>query len=112
MEKLSSFLTGVCSLAGSLLPPNVLRAFCVVVFAIGNIPYAAYFQRSVAAENLGKVIPTITRIIGIPVGMALPGAIAERMGAGSAPARIEQRSFPAKRSRASGAGMVSKDEGN
>ena len=87
---LSSFLLGACSLVGGLLPPDAFWAFCIVVFVIGttgmmgNIPYMAYIQRSVAAENLGKVISTLTSIIsiGIPVGMFVAGPIAERVGVG------------------------------
>jgi DHA3 family macrolide efflux protein-like MFS transporter len=91
MISLSSFLLGACSLVGGLLPPDAFWAFCIVVFVIGttgmmgNIPYMAYIQRSVAAENLGKVISTLTSIIsiGIPLGMFVAGPIAERMGVGT-----------------------------
>lgn len=88
MISLSSFLLGLCSLAGGLLPPNAFWAFCIVVFVIGttgmmgNIPYMAYIQRSVSPENLGKVISTVTSIIsiGIPLGMLAAGPIAELVG--------------------------------
>ncbi|PKL06852.1 MAG: hypothetical protein CVV53_02175, partial [Spirochaetae bacterium HGW-Spirochaetae-9] len=88
---LSPFLLGACSIAGGLLPPNAFWAFCVVVFVIGttgmmgHIPYMAYIQKSVAAENLGKVISTVTSIIslGIPLGMFVAGPIAEHVGVGT-----------------------------
>ncbi len=88
MISFSSFLLGLCSLAGGLLPPSAFWAFCIVVFVIGstgmmgNIPYMAYIQKSVAAESHGKVISTITSIIslGIPLGMFVAGPIAERVG--------------------------------
>ena len=90
MISLSSFLLGLCSLAGGLLPSNAFWAFCIVVFVIGttgmmgNIPYMAYIQKTVAAENLGKVISTLTSIIsiGIPLGMFVAGPIAEQVGVG------------------------------
>lgn len=88
---LSSFLLGVCSLTGGLLPANAFWAFCIVVFVIGttgtmgNIPYMAYIQKSVDPQNLGKVISTITSIIsiGIPLGMFVAGPIAEKVGVGN-----------------------------
>jgi len=91
MISLSSFLLGLCSIAGGMLSPKAFRAFCIVVFVIGttgmmgHIPYMAYIQKSVAAENLGKVISTITSIIsiGIPLGMFMAGPIAEQVGVGT-----------------------------
>ena len=91
MISLSSFLLGVCSVAGGLLPSNAFWAFCIVVFVIGttgmmgNIPYMAYIQKSVAAKNLGKVISTVTSVIsiGIPLGMFVAGPIAEQVGVGT-----------------------------
>jgi DHA3 family macrolide efflux protein-like MFS transporter len=91
MISLSSFLLGVCSVAGGLLPSNAFWAFCIVVFVIGttgmmgNIPYMAYIQKNVAAKNLGKVISTVTSIIsiGIPFGMFVAGPIAEQVGVGT-----------------------------
>jgi DHA3 family macrolide efflux protein-like MFS transporter len=91
MISLSSFLLGVCSVAGGFLPSNAFWAFCIIVFVIGttgmmgNIPYMAYIQKSVAAKNLGKVISTVTSIvsIGIPLGMFVAGPIAEQVGVGT-----------------------------
>jgi MFS transporter, DHA3 family, macrolide efflux protein len=91
MISLSSFLLGVCSVVGGLLPSNAFWAFCIVVFVIGttgmmgNIPYMAYIQKTVAAENLGKVIATVTSIIsiGIPLGMFVAGPVAEHVGVGT-----------------------------
>jgi MFS transporter, DHA3 family, macrolide efflux protein len=91
MISLSSFILGFCSLVGGLLPPSAFWAFCIIVFVIGttgmmgNIPYMAYIQKSVSAENLGKVIATITSIIsvGIPLGMLSAGPIAKRVGVGN-----------------------------
>jgi DHA3 family macrolide efflux protein-like MFS transporter len=91
MISLSSFLLGLCSLIGGLLPPNAFWAFCIVVFVIGmtgmmgNIPYMAYIQKSVSPDNLGKVISTVTSIIsiGIPLGMLTAGPIAELVGVSS-----------------------------
>jgi len=91
MISLSSFLLGLCSIAGGMLSPKAFRAFCIVVFVIGttgmmgHIPYMAYIQKSVAAENLGKVISTVTSIIsiGIPLGMFMAGPIAEQVGVGT-----------------------------
>jgi DHA3 family macrolide efflux protein-like MFS transporter len=87
---LSSFLLGLCSLAGGLLPPGAFWAFCVVVLIIGgtgmmgNIPYMAYIQKRIAPENLGKAVSAITSFIslGIPLGMFAAGPIAEKIGVG------------------------------
>ncbi len=91
MISLSSFILGACSLIGGLLPPGAFIAFCGIVFVIGttgmmgHIPYMAYIQKTVAAENLGKVIATVTSIIslGIPLGMFVAGPIAEQVGVGT-----------------------------
>lgn len=91
MISLSSFILGACSLTGGLLPPDAFWAFCGIVFVLGttgmmgHIPYMAYIQKSVAAENLGKVISTITSIIslGIPLGMFVAGPIAQQVGVGT-----------------------------
>jgi DHA3 family macrolide efflux protein-like MFS transporter len=90
MISLSSLLLGACSLVGGLLPPGAFGAFCTVVFMIGatgmmgNIPYMAYIQKSVSAENLGKVISFVTSLVslGIPLGLFVAGPIAERVGVG------------------------------
>ncbi len=88
MISLSSFILGACSLIGGLLPEDAFWVFCIIAFAIGttgmmgNIPYMAYIQKSVAADKLGKVISTITSIvsIGIPLGMIAAGPISEKIG--------------------------------
>ncbi len=88
---LSPFILGLCSVVGGLLPPSAFLALCAIVFVMGttgmmgHIPYMAYIQKTVAAENLGKVIATITSVIsiGIPLGMLLAGPIAERVGVGA-----------------------------
>jgi DHA3 family macrolide efflux protein-like MFS transporter len=87
---LSSFLLGLCSIVGGLLPPGAFWAFCVVVLIIGgtgmmgNIPYMAYIQKRIAPENLGKAISAITSFIslGIPLGIFAAGPIAEKIGVG------------------------------
>jgi DHA3 family macrolide efflux protein-like MFS transporter len=52
---------------------------------MGHIPYMAYIQKSVPAENLGKVISTVTSIIslGIPLGLFVAGPIAHWVGVGT-----------------------------
>jgi MFS transporter, DHA3 family, macrolide efflux protein len=90
MISLSSLLLGVCSFIGGFLPQGAFWAFCAVVFVIGatgmmgNIPYMAYIQKSVKAENLGKVISFVTSLVslGIPLGLFVAGPIAERVGVG------------------------------
>jgi len=91
MISFSSLILGACSLVGGLLPAEAFWAFCGIVFAIGttgmmgHIPYMAYIQKSIAPENLGKVIATVTSIIslGIPLGMFVAGPIAQQVGVGT-----------------------------
>jgi DHA3 family macrolide efflux protein-like MFS transporter len=87
---LSSFLLGLCSIVGGLLPPGAFWAFCIAVFIIGgagmmgNIPYMAFIQRRIAPQNLGKAISAMTSLIsaGIPLGIFIAGPIAEKFGVG------------------------------
>lgn len=47
-----------------------------------NIPFTAYIQRTVPAENLGKVISLVTSVMSFaaPVGMFIAGPVSEMIG--------------------------------
>lgn len=88
MISLSTGLLGICALLGGALPPQFFWIFCIIVFVMGttgmgfNIPFTAYIQRTVPAENLGKVISLITSTMSFaaPVGMFIAGPISEMIG--------------------------------
>ena len=88
MIALSTTALGVFLLAGGLVPAGAFWLFCLVVVGIGaagmvgNIPFMAAIQSSIAPENLGKVIATVTSLVslGIPLGMAVAGPVAELVG--------------------------------
>jgi MFS transporter, DHA3 family, macrolide efflux protein len=88
MISLSTVSLGICSLIGGLLPSYLFWVFCLVVFVMGmtgmgyNIPFTAYIQRTVPAENLGKVISLVTSIMSFaaPVGMLIAGPLSEIIG--------------------------------
>ena len=88
MITLSIGLLGLCSLIGGILPAHLFWIFCIVVFIMGatgmgfNIPFTAYIQRTVPAENLGKVISLVTSIMSFaaPVGMFIAGPVSEWIG--------------------------------
>lgn len=88
MISLSTCLLGICSLIGGILPANLFWVFCIVVFIMGttgmgfNIPFTSYIQRTVPAENLGKVISLVTSVMSFaaPVGMFIAGPISETIG--------------------------------
>ncbi|MBE4910580.1 MFS transporter [Bacillus luteolus] len=88
MISLSTGLLGICALIGGILPPHLFWIFCIVVFVMGttgmgfNIPFTSYIQRTVPAENLGKVISLITSAMSFaaPVGMFIAGPISEMIG--------------------------------
>ena len=88
MISISTAVLGVCSLTGGLLPSNLFWVFCIVVFVMGitgmgfNIPFTAYIQRTVPAENLGKVISLVTSIMSFaaPAGMFIAGPVSEIIG--------------------------------
>jgi DHA3 family macrolide efflux protein-like MFS transporter len=88
MISLSTGLLGICSFVGGLLPSNLFWFFCIAVFVMGmtgmgyNIPFTAYIQRTVPAENLGKVISLVTSVMSFaaPIGMFIAGPISEMIG--------------------------------
>lgn len=88
MISISTSLLGVCALIGGILPAHLFWVFCIVVFAMGamgmgfNIPFNSYIQRTVPAENLGKVISLVTSVMsfGAPVGMFIAGPVSEIIG--------------------------------
>lgn len=88
MISLSTGLLGICSLVAGFMPSNLFWGFCVIVFIMGmtgmgfNIPFTAYIQRSVPAENLGKVISFVTSVMSFaaPIGMFIAGPVSEIIG--------------------------------
>lgn len=88
MISLSTGLLGICSLVAGFMPSNLFWGFCVIVFIMGmtgmgfNIPFTAYIQRSVPAENLGKVISFFTSVMSFaaPIGMFIAGPVSEIIG--------------------------------
>lgn len=88
MISLSIGLLGICAFTGGILPPNLFWVFCILVFIMGttgmgfNIPFTAYIQKSVPAENLGKVISLVTSVMSFaaPVGMFIAGPVSEIIG--------------------------------
>ncbi|MBL4934560.1 MFS transporter [Clostridium sp. YIM B02515] len=88
MISLSTGLLGICSLIGGILPASLFWIFCIVVFVMGttgmgfNIPFTSYIQRTVPAENLGKVISLVTSVMSFaaPVGIFIAGPISEIIG--------------------------------
>lgn len=88
MISLSTGLLGICSLVAGFMPSNLFGGFCVIVFIMGmtgmgfNIPFTAYIQRSVPAENLGKVISFVTSVMSFaaPIGMFIAGPVSEIIG--------------------------------
>lgn len=88
MISISTGLLGVCALIGGILPSHLFWFFCIIVFVMGttgmgfNIPFTSYIQRTVPAENLGKVISLVTSVMSFaaPVGMFIAGPISEIIG--------------------------------
>ena len=88
MISISTGLLGVCAIIGGILPAQLFWVFCIVVFVMGttgmgfNIPFTSYIQRTVPAENLGKVISLVTSVMSFaaPVGMFVAGPISEIIG--------------------------------
>lgn len=88
MISLSIGLLGICALIGGIVPSHLFWVFCIIVFAMGttgmgfNIPFTSYIQRTVPAENLGKVLSLVTSVISFaaPVGMFIAGSISEIIG--------------------------------
>ncbi|WP_069999198.1 MFS transporter [Cellulosilyticum sp. I15G10I2] len=91
MISLSTGLLGICALIGGILPAHLFWVFCFVVFVMGatgmgfNVPFTSYIQRTVPAENLGKVISLVTSIMSFaaPIGMFIAGPISEIIGVSS-----------------------------
>lgn len=88
MISISTGLLGICAIIGGILPANLFWVFCFVVFVMGttgmgfNIPFTSYIQRTIPAENLGKVISLVTSIMSFaaPVGMFIAGPISDIIG--------------------------------
>ena len=88
MISISTGLLGICAIIGGILPAHLFWVFCFVVFVMGttgmgfNIPFTSYIQRSVPAENLGKVISLVTSVMSFaaPVGMFIAGPISDIIG--------------------------------
>ncbi len=88
MISISTGLLGICALLGGILPSHLFWLFCVIVFVMGttgmgfNIPFTSYIQKTVPAENLGKVISLVTSVMSFaaPVGMFIAGPISEIIG--------------------------------
>lgn len=88
MISISTGLLGICAIIGGILPAHLFWVFCFVVFVMGttgmgfNIPFTSYIQRTVPAENLGKVISLVTSIMSFaaPVGMFIAGPISDIIG--------------------------------
>ncbi len=91
MISISTGLLGICALIGGILPASMFWVFCIVVFVMGttgmgfNIPFISYIQRTVPAENLGKVISLVTSVMSFaaPVGMFIAGPVSEIIGVSS-----------------------------
>jgi DHA3 family macrolide efflux protein-like MFS transporter len=88
MISISTGLLGICAIIGGILPAHLFWVFCLVVFVMGttgmgfNIPFTSYIQRTVPAENLGKVISLVTSVMSFaaPVGMFIAGPISDIIG--------------------------------
>jgi DHA3 family macrolide efflux protein-like MFS transporter len=88
MISISTGLLGICAIIGGILPAHLFWVFCFVVFVMGttgmgfNIPFTSYIQRTVPAENLGKVISLVTSVMSFaaPVGMFIAGPISDIIG--------------------------------
>ncbi len=88
MISLSTGLLGLSALIGGILPAHLFWVFCIIVFIMGttgmgfNIPFTSYIQRTVPAENLGKVISLVTSVMSLaaPVGMFIAGPVSEMIG--------------------------------
>jgi DHA3 family macrolide efflux protein-like MFS transporter len=88
MISLSTSLLGICALIGGILPSHLFWVFCIVVFIMGttgmgfNIPFTSYIQRTVPAENLGKVISLVASVMSFaaPIGMFIAGPVSEIIG--------------------------------
>ncbi len=91
MISLSTGLLGICALIGGILPSHLFSVFCIVVFVMGttgmgfNIPFTSYIQRTIPAENLGKVFSLVTSVMSFaaPIGMFIAGPISEIIGVSS-----------------------------
>ncbi len=88
MISISTGLLGISALIGGILPAHLFWVFCIVVFVMGttgmgfNIPFTSYIQRTVPAENLGKVISFVTSVMSFaaPVGMFIAEPLSEIIG--------------------------------
>ncbi len=88
MISISTGLLGIFAIIGGILPAHLFWVFCIVVFVMGatgmgfNIPFTSYIQRTVPAENLGKVISLVTSVMSFaaPVGMFVAGPVSEIIG--------------------------------
>jgi DHA3 family macrolide efflux protein-like MFS transporter len=88
MISVSTGLLGICAIISGTLPSYMFSVFCIVVLIMGttgmgfNIPFTSYIQRTVPAENLGKVISLISSAMSFaaPVGMFIAGPVSEIIG--------------------------------
>ena len=85
---LSIFVFGVCGFIGGLLPVSAFWIFTGLLFIMGvansisNIPYIAYIQKTIAKENMGKVLALVRSAMTLvmPIGLFVAGPLAEAIG--------------------------------
>lgn len=85
---LSIFVFGVCGFISGLLPVSAFWVFISLLFIMGvvnsisNIPYIAYIQKTIAKENLGKVLALVRSAMTfvMPIGLFVAGPLAEAIG--------------------------------
>jgi DHA3 family macrolide efflux protein-like MFS transporter len=88
MLAISMIALGVCITVCGILPPSLFWVFAIFAFLSGcagtcfYIPYMAYVQRTIPAEQLGKVMALMISAMSFstPVGLVVAGPVTELIG--------------------------------